>query len=790
MSTRNRSQTDEIEECPAYCLFVIAPLGAVLFTIARLHWFSILSCWVVAFNILGCAQTSVSMGQESATWIRPTKLIEQVESVKRIPQATQWSHDTLAILEAIGETPADSRQELMVLFNQLNAQRDKIQAIANSVWHAQVKPRPLFHNASFPGNSQVSIVRQISRIANPQTPPLLEGIQEATEIARIAYRIERRMAIWVPIAQGNLSSLKLSDGTTQSASFSQISIHQLDPGWVEYLRLKEFKRTFGAISPNAAEQKKVSRDILARIYSPVLQPSQSEFIRSAIDPSIIHFLKRHASQPVDRIDLLKRMERYEDSPSGLSSYYLNDDYQNLLWSANTSDRALAQQIHSHYRNANFRLSVSQRLLNRMIPELPITSVPVSETIKGARVSGQSWVQNNFAVALEPNPNQMVLKLQTNGQVRADTIARTNNFRVTNQGDANFQVFQRIAIGPGWIDSSERPSSSTSGNQNVVGLESKLDKVPVVGWMARRLAENKLRDDAPETNQLFRQKVQDSVETQMKAEVEKYINKLRYYSYTYLFQPLVAMDLEPEAIQMATTSDQVVMRYRLAGRDQMAANSSRPQDNGTSLLSFQMHQSAVNNAIARVGLNGNTFTIDELKKHLQEVIGSTQIASDKSDESEESEQWAEIGFGKLDPIQFDFDENRLNITLNLKSLQVAENGKKFKNVSLGVSYKAKVQGTQIVLEQDDLGTSIKGQKRLKFGEKASVSTIMKVLFKKQYLFNALPEKMHQRIGGHSLEISQLILSDGWMGVSLDDPQTQQPNNGQARVGTLRRILKRQ
>ncbi len=724
------------------------------------------------------------MGQEASTWIRPSKLIEQVESVKRIPQAAQWCDETLAILEAIGETKADSQQELLALFKRLNTQRDKIPQIATSVWNAQSSTRPWFQNSGLGGDSQAPIVRQISRIGYPKTPVVLGEVRDAGEIARIAYRIDRRMAIWMPIARDNSSTVKLSDGSPNTGSFSQISFDQLDPGWVDYLRLKDFKRTFGAIRPNASEQQKVSRDILARIYSPVLKDSQSEFITAVVDPSLIQFLKRHASEPIDRIDLLRRMERYEAAPSALTGYYLNDHYQDLLWSANPSDQILAQQVHSHYRNANFRFSVSKELLNRMIPEPLVTETPLSETIQGARVSGQSLVKNDLRIELEPNPRKMILKVQTHGQVRADTVARTKTFRVTNQGDADFQVFQRIAIGPGGIDSSEPPCSSTSGNQSVVGVQSKLDNVPVFGWMARRLAENKLRDQVPENNQLFRQKVQDSAEAQMKSGVEKFVNNLRYYSYTNLFQPLLAMDLEPEAVQMATTEDQIVMRYRLAGRDQMAANSSRPQDSGASLLSFQLHQSAVNNAIARVGLNSNTFTIDELKKHLQDVMGSTEVAP------EESDQWAEIGFAALDPIKIDFVEDRLKISLNLKSLQVSEKGKKFRNLSLGVSYKASVQGMQIVLDQDDLGTSIKRQKRLKFGEKASVSTIMKVLFKKQYVFNALPKKMHERVGEDSLAISQFILADGWMGVSLDDPELEQASQSQPRVGTLRRVLTRQ
>ena len=252
---------------------------------------------------------------------------------------------------------------------------------------------------------------------------------------------------------------------------------------------------------------------------------------------------------------------------------------------------------------------------------------------------------------------------------------------------------------------------------------------------------------------------------MQQEAQKAVNRLRSYTYSNLCEPLVRMDLEPQAVQMSTSADQLMMRYRIAGPDQMSANSARPRDSGQSLISFQLHQTAVNNAIARVGLNGNTFTFDELTQHLSEVVGLP--LSGAADDPQSSDRHAEIQFASLAPIQIEFVEDRFRITLNLKKLKVGEKGKQWKNLSLVAAYKPIPAGTQFVLEQDDQETRIKGKKRIKFKDKAAISTVMKVMFKKEYVVNALPKNMLSLIGGDSIAISQLVISDGWISLSFDD-----------------------
>lgn len=665
-------------------------------------------------------------------------LIQQIESLALIPELEEWSTETLSILRKL------CHEELSV-----------------------VQTRALFERLE----SQAIVAQEISELVRERCENSTETKYDYCEVARLSYRIKRRLAVWNSIldpAEGfeeNEQAVKFSFGTgsvTHQRLLDDLVAIKIDPVWRDYLMLESLESVMATESPGAFKIKAAAREVLSRIYSPVLNKEQASYVKSLISPNSLRLLKDVATLPFEETELLRRIENYEANPSSLTGYYLNDQYQNLLWSEKPQEIATAKAIETHYRNANIRLAFSERLLNRLLPKLPEVEQPVDQRIKGARVLGKSRVSNQLHLNLIPNDSQIQLNLETRGNVQSDTVAKTKVFRVTNLGKANFEAFQEIVINEEGIEAVGDPYARSKANQLVVGVESAMDRHPILGGLARKIATNSLKRDASETDRLYKRTVESSAEDQMREQVGEQLQVVRELAYTKLFQPLFGMDLEPEPKQLATTEDQMVVRYRIGGRDQMAANTARPLDSGSSLISFQLHQSAINNAISRIGLNGNKFTVDELVEHLKGVVG----AGDSNQAGAKSDQHAEIGFAYFDPILVEFQEDQLKVTLNLKSLKIGEKGKVWKNVSLTAAYRFVRDGMKIQLHQNDNGTRIRG-KRLRFGDKAAISTVMKVLFQKEYSVASLPEKIAQRIDTSRLEISQLSISDGWLAVSVDD-----------------------
>ena len=705
---------------------------------------------VVALLLAAFLQPEVSTAFDSSSaksdrssWPAPSSLLEQLDHFQGTPAET-WATTTTDLLESMSglslESPIASA-ELQTVQTRI-AQLRRQSQLALQVAAALQQNRALQQSGA--------AAKLINRVY------------------QIRYGLDRRIAVWSTLpnmAAAAADSVASEPGSTQSvfsqASHGRIRFQALDDEWTEYLLLDDLKGEFNSLNPDSDRQRNVARKTLSRLYSPVLKPEQREYVQQVFDPQLISILRQSASEPVNIDDFLNRIEQHEQHPTGATEFRLNDLYQDLVWSEDSRDQEAGDAIHQHYRNANVRLAVSGELLNRMVPEIPATREPVSDRIMGAAVSGQSYISNRLQVQLIPDPNQVQLRLQTAGTIRSNTVARRDGFAIQNHGLARFQVFQRLVFGRDGIDSSETPVAYSTADQKVVGMRSKLDGVPLFGRLARKIATQKIEEQAPRAKKMVRNKVERQASERMQEQVEKELRQMRGSLHHNVLQPLLALDLEPEPVQMSTTADKVIMRYRLAGRDQMAASSARPAAVAGSLCNCQVHESVMNNTIMRMGLHGQTFTANELREHFREMLASNAVTA--TDQKEDLPE-AEFEFAPLDPIRVRLNDQKVTVELNLASMQVGS-GKKWKRLRVKTSYVPRVENGTVVLAQSDEGIRLKG-KRLRFSDQVALRTVFEVMFKSEYRVNVLSEKIQQTVG-NALSISQLVLADGWVGVSIAD-----------------------
>ena len=673
--------------------------------------------------------TTVSAGPlgDPKPWVSTQILNESLDQFLEQPITADWASETKQQLEAFAAADQTTQQRIEHLAR-LVQQHRSIEQLYQSVGQA-----------SLAENDRQRVLAQLQQLN---------------------YQLTRRIATWsaiVDLVEHNV------DNSTQQPVASQLDLARINKQWSRYLLLNELEAAFTPSADDEKAKQSAARATLARIYSPSLQPAQANYLQRVFSPAEIQLLKSHASQKVDSSSIANRLELYESDATSRSGYLLNNVLQDLIWSDDPAYQHAAQVIESHYRNANFRLTISQAFLNRLLPELPTIAEPVSETVQGALVSGRSRVSNEINVALIPDDQQLKFQIQTRGHVQADTVARTRSFRIMNQGQANFQVYKQISVNRNGIDSSQPAYATSTSNQMLVGIQSKLDNIPLFGSIARRAAEREVRKQSPENNQKFRRKVAQSAEIRVEEEIAKQVDIVSQAATEKLLKPLVALDLEPTPLQLSTTNSEIVIRYRLAGRDQMAANTARPKIDTQSMLGMQMHQSLLNNLIARLGLKGETFTGPELAEHLQNVLG----VSTKTQANDEHQD-AIFKFAALDPIQLDFADNRVNIVINLDSLKIGKSAKPIRRLSVTAAYAIEADGMHVRLTQDDTGTRATSRgKRMRLGDRAVISTVMQMLFEPSYSINMLPEQFRNRPQAQSLVISRLVVHDGWLGVEMDD-----------------------
>lgn len=678
------------------------------------------------------AEEAVVFSAPTQVWPRPEFLLQRVDAASRFTGLENWSAETARILLGITELPSLGDPRALEILQQLTQQAGALEP-----W-----------------------VISLSTVAteNPD-----EALGPASlELRRLAYNLRQQADVWIAahqLAASNFQSLADLDrqelGQFINASYQRLSLPGISSEWSEYLCLEELAAAFSSVPADRKRQQSAARRFLTRLSSPVLDVPQRQFLVEHIDPALVEHLTVAAREELQLSALLAEIEHSQATRSGVALHRVNQHFQNLIWHEASQTQDLANAIDTHFRNANFRMSVSAELLNLLLPQTPEVHEPVNENIFGARVNGQSRVANRLQIRLIPDASRIQMRLEAIGRVFSQTEAERSGFTVQNVGDARFQVFKRLLIGRDGIVS-ERPQASSKANNRMIGMKSNLDGVPLLGWVARRIAERKIAEQSPQVKNYTEQKLEQSVSDRFDTEIEAQLADMQQYLFQNMIQPLTALDLEPTPLEMRSTDQRVIMRYRLAGFDQMAGNTARPRGLQNSLLSMQIHESTINNLLNRIDLNGQEFSAFELSQHLAEVFGLPPSNDPQAAK-------AKFEFAPFDPIRIKFSEGLAAIQLNLCKLRIGE-GKTWKNLTVTCRFIPHVDGNQIVFLQDGAGVELTGQ-RLGARDQVAVRAIFTALFKNQYQIPILPENIAARLGP-SLTLSQLEVCDGWIGLSVD------------------------
>ena len=610
-----------------------------------------------------------------AAWPKPTALLEQLEEFKKFDATKEWANETIQLLKLLHWTKSIDAPNATVIFEQLSGKLQELDDLC-----IQISTAPV------------------------QQPDYAQGYL-AGQLRTFRYDIARRIVLWSQmhqIAVQNRSQIVNQvperNPMVQTSEF-QFVPPNLIPEWTAYLELDQLTQSLNSLQPDIETQRIAARQTLTRFFSSALKAQHRQFLDPYFSDQLIGYLREKAAAPVELGDMLKLIEYHEKTPSGYSAAKINELYQSLLWSTNESSQQLAALLDSHYRNANFRVSISDDFLNRMIPQQPETMLPIHETVMGARVRGNGRINNRLRIRLLPDNRRVNLRLEADGVVRSLTRAERSGFTVDNQGQTHYQAVKNLAIGRNGVQSDAARAYSQTKSK-VLRMRSDYDPIPLVGWMARRIARDKIATSTPAVEYLADQKIQHSAKQEIETQVHQKLESLNHYLANNLMQPLTAMEMEPAPLEMRTTHDRIIMRYRLAGRDQMAAHTSRPRALAGSLMSLQLHESMLNNLLERIDLKGNEFTAQELVEHLHNVFGSDQIGSNEIDAE------AKFVFAPYDPLRIRFVDNKVELSLNLKKFRIGK-GKTWKNLRVKATYLPTATGMRLALSQEEAGISLKG-----------------------------------------------------------------------------------
>ena len=653
---------------------------------------------------------------------RPLSLIKALEAFKANSPEAVWSQQVLAQVQLLTEESTTERPEVATTLAQL----EQLHVTGLKESTVAIDPttiNPWRQTAEALGRRLVLW----RLLLDPEQPTIIEGAPASTKMLPVLSEIA-----------------------------SLLEVEQNGSDWREYLLLDRIAAAMSeGISSPALARAKLAQEVLSRMADARLTDTQRDFLATGPLHRLQLSLRSWAAGKVNLETLAALVERYESGREARYAAVIAQLQQRLKWSDDPQLQELAAHLDLHYRGANMRIAMSDKLFNRMMPkQKPIVS-PVNDRIAGAKVFGRARTTTQLQVRLLPDPEAWHVSLEAFGKVYSDTRSDTWPARIRNAAKMQYQARTEISLDEQGVHLS--PAQATAqGRNDLLGVDSQLDPIPIVGYLLRDMARKKHKKSRPLALSQAKAKVVRQAKERMNSTLKQKVEELEQRFRDKVLAPIEELALLAEPLDMHTTSDRAVMQLRLANRGQLAAHTLRPLAPSDSVLSLQMHESAFNNAMAGLGLDGRRLTMLELHEFLSQRFGRPNAAP-----PEDLPRRAVIEFARHDAIRVRCDEDRLELVMSV--VELAHRRDKIKNFQIHVHFRPVLDGLDVKLVRD--GTLQFSGRRLKTGPRVVLhSVIGKVLVKDQEI-NLVNAKMKTdpRLAG--LMVTQLVIEDGWIGLAL-------------------------
>ena len=600
--------------------------------------------------------------------------------------------------------------------------------------------------------------------------------QEQLEWLRAGHALTRRLAVWGPVWQltrhAESSGEMIQDGDFGDRLVEN-AIDQVrgeldqtgDPdGWARYLLLQQLERasesSLGDDGPRTRERALLSQRFLSRLQWHGLQSVHREWLDRESISRLAEAVRPWNRTAIDYPRLLDQLERQENDSIDLASLEIADAVQALRFAEQTKAAQISEAINAHYRNANVRVAISGLLLERLLPEVEQRTVPIRAFLFGSRIRGVSDVESDLRLRLVPAADRWSLELQSVGQVQTRSIGRSGPVAVRTAGQSRFLAAKPIEVTGQGVQTGSS-DVNVSGDSRLRAIQTDYDGWPLIGSLVRGIASSRYEELKPQTDRYSTNQVQNQVGSEIDSRVEEAIDGATERLTRSLLGPLGKLRLDPMVVDLETTDERLLSRYRLAGDWQLASYTPRPRAPRSSLMSLQIHQSAINNTLERLAPRDESRSIEAMAREVldlferPETILPDEIPTDVM-----------IQFASTRPVTVEIEEGILWITMRVVRLSQPDR-LDLRRFIVRAAYRPQIDGLQAMLVRDG-HLSISGPE-ISMRERLPVRAIFNKLFSPNRPLPLNLPAITEHPALDDVVVSQFELRDGWIGLALS-PRT--------------------
>jgi hypothetical protein len=452
--------------------------------------------------------------------------------------------------------------------------------------------------------------------------------------------------------------------------------------------------------------------------------------------------------------LLGTLERFEQSPVPAEALAVQETVRAVSATSYARAQDLARTVTEHYLAPNVRIAVHQRFVERMLPEATVKTSPMQDFVLGRQVRGTSTVEQSMSVNFIPDAERIRFELLVSGEVDSRTVTDAGPAAIHSRGEANFTVRKPVSLSPQGL--AFGTALGTASNQSqLANIQTSFDSVPLMGPLVRNIVRNQHDGSKPlatrEVNEKIIVRACREVDQQSEPKFTEMAERIR----ERIWNPMVDLGLEPQAVAMETTASTATVRLRLAAHTQLAAHTPRPRAPADAMFSLQVHDSTLNNGCERLALAGGRFGLEDLIRLVCKRIGVEPRIPDDLPEG------VSLAFAAEQPLRVECRDGLVNIRVALDAI---ESGRRnWYDVVAEVAYKPTTAGPQVLLEREGL-VRLSGpghQGRLEI----PLRTIFSRIFPKDRSIALLPATIVKNPRLNDLHAVQAVSTDGWFALAL-------------------------
>ena len=433
--------------------------------------------------------------------------------------------------------------------------------------------------------------------------------------------------------------------------------------------------------------------------------------------------------------------------------------------------SLRSVVNDNYFNHNLHFVVSEDLLSRLISDYRTESGCIAECIMGAWVTGSQTTNVNLRADIKPSYDRAMFDLSVAGNVRSSTVAQKSPATVWSQGNNYFWMNKSVQFDGRHITSSAA-GFSVNTNSRVTGLATKYDGIPIIRGIVRNIASQKIAESKPQSEALTAQKIREAALPKFESETNTQFSTGND-TLSKMFASLERKGVSPDSLSARSSNTHMALSSRTIGISRLGGSLQPPSALIATGAAVQLHESALNNAIDALGLQGRTILEKDLATELEVALTDLfqrDIKLTKKDEPEpapvegEPEPPTSFVFSTSDPIRVHFNNDQITLVMRAGVLQEGKDPIPEQIITIPIAMS--LQGGKVILEPGTIGVASKEETdRLKQITRAN--QIRRILARRLIRREMNSTIDLQAAGDKTLPVtvSMIQLIDGWLSAEM-------------------------